>query len=149
MLYLDLGERLEDAVVDYLKTGVPGDMQVYAAWSMERPTFPCAIVRWANEAPVSELAEWHVARRIRLECAVMVEAVKTRLLEVRDRNRAARVGVKALLDVADLKERLIDRNAGGVKISFARYAGEEPGIERNRLLSTLLLDTIAEPMEEL
>jgi len=154
MLY-DLEERVEDAFVAYLQANVTGDMQVYAAFSTDAKTYPCAVVAAASNDAVSDPAEYDDSRQMVVEIGVMTEAAPETdatggaLRTARERNAEARSDViKAL--VTSLKTNLIAAAGPGVAFSMAQIGGpivRSVDEDRNLLVTVIPVDIIAEPKE--
>src|SRR4030065_329396 len=110
----DIEERIEDAVVAYLKQTVAGDMSIYPSATDDAIQFPCAVVQVARSVAVAENAKWHDARLYNVEIAVATEAAPEKdgtgavLRTSRQRNAAARSDAMNVLCVSALNQKLID-----------------------------------------
>jgi len=150
----DLEERVEDAFAAYLRPIVAGSMNVYTAFSAETIQLPCVVVGAVSSDPVSEPAEWHAPRQLRVEVQVGTEAVSEVdgvglvIRTPRERNAAARSAVMDALAVSDLCAKLIAAGVRGVAFSMAQMSGGiERSIEDRRIVTTIPVDVIAEPEE--
>ena len=61
----NLEELTEDAFVSYLKTKC-GGLRISASWERDEMQYPACIVHVPESEPVSELAEWHDARTLKV-----------------------------------------------------------------------------------
>lgn len=99
----DLEERVEDALVDFLKRGLSGEMTVYPAASPEAIQYPCAVVTCAETAPIGPGANWHSARQCAVSVQVLTEAAPLKdgagniVKTARERNADARHQIMARL----------------------------------------------------
>lgn len=150
----DLEERAEDAVAAYLRTQV-GDMKVYEAWSFAQMEFPCVAVHCGETSPISETADWHDAREMKLTLAVMTEAAdKTDdsgnvLLTARQRNRQAKSDVIRALSTSGLCGLINATGTQGIFFSMIQLSTTGRTVDEGRklLITTLTLDAIATPQE--
>ena len=148
----DLEERTEDAIVSYLKTQVGSDMRVSAAWELNSPEYPAAIVHVGTTEPVSEPAEWHDARILTVSVAVITEAAPEMdtsnavLRKARERNSLARSMVMDALFISGLNAALVLQGIPDIAFSMAQFSGTERTVEGHNLITTLTGEVIAEPV---
>lgn len=147
----DLEELTEDAFRDYLKGQVNDELSVYAAWEFETPTYPCVVVHAANMDAISETATWHDPRNMAVECAVMTEAAPETddqgnvILTIRERNAKARSKVLDALCKTGLLA-LVNAKIKKAALSMAQVSGWTRSVDDNRLVTTIKIDVIAEPV---
>lgn len=150
----DIPERVEDALVAYLSQQATGDMRVYAAWGFGDPQYPAAVVGVLGTEPVSEEAEWHDPQLMSVSVAIITEAAPilngdgSIRVTARERNAAARSGVIEALATTDLLANLQNMGTEGVAFSMAQMAGSERSSEDHKLVTTLTVGVIAEPVTE-
>ena len=148
----DLEERTEDAIVSYLRAAVTGDMRVYAAWDVEEPEMPCAMVHAESSEPVSDESEWYDYRAIDVKVAVMCEAVSAVdssgviVRTPRDVARAIRSDVMDAIGVSDLKAQIIAQEIDDIAFSMVQLMGVERGVDGRTFVSTFSISVIAEPV---
>lgn len=147
----NLEELTEDAVVAYLKTKC-GDQRISAAWELDEPQYPRAVVHVASTEPVSDPSEWHDARMLAVEVAVQTEAAhelgtdNAIVRTARERNAVARSEVAEALFVSDLKAQLIAQGVAGVAFSMAQFATTQRSNEGRYLVTVFAGLVIAEPV---
>ena len=147
----NLEELTEDAIADYLRQMVTGNLRVYVAWGMEQFQYPCAVIHVGATEPISESAAWHDARRLNVSIAVCTEAVPEEddsgntLRNAREINAEMRSQVLEAVCVSDLSDRLNAR-ALDIAFSMAQVSGTERSTLERRLITTVTLDIIAEPV---
>ena len=149
----DLEERAEDSVATYLKAQC-GNMRVYAAWTMSEPQFPCAVVHCSESGPISETANWHEARELKIAVAVITEAAPliqdgVEILSARERNAIARSDVLATLGVDGLGALLNAAGIAGIYFAMAQVGTCTRTVDEatRRLITTITVDAIASPQE--
>lgn len=152
MLY-DIEERVEEAFVAYLQANVTGEMNAYVAFTDEAMQFPCVGVAVTSTEAVSDTAEYHLPRMMRVELGIMTEATPLlddnggTILSSRERNAAARSDViKAL--ATSLLTNLIAAAGPGVAFSMAQLGSPVVRSVEGRVFTTTIpVDVIAEPVE--
>ena len=149
----NLEELVEDAFVSYLKAQLnQSDVQVYAAWDFAEPTFPCVILHAATSSPVSTPAEWNDARSFAVAAAIMSEAAPSvdangqQQETARERNVRARSAVLDELCVSNLVTLLNARGVSGIAFDMAQVAGTERSVADRKLVTTVNIEVIAEPV---
>ncbi len=148
----DLEERLEDAIVAYLKTQITAAVLIVAAWEREERGYPRVVVHAGTSGPVSEPAAWHDARRIMVQVAVLTEGAAivdnvAHVLETaRARNADMRSRVMDALCVGDLCTRLNAVGIDALALSMAQVITTERSMEAGALVTTVTVETIAEPV---
>jgi len=149
----DIEERTEDAIAAYLKQ-YAGSARVYVAWEVNDPQYPCVVVHAGESEPVSEDSEWYDYRRIAVSVAIITEAAPetdsggTTLRTARERNSAVRSDVMNALATQSLLANLIATGTEKVAFSMAQLSGSTRDVEDRKLITTLTLDVIAEPVED-
>lgn len=155
MITHDLEERVEDALVAYLRKAIPGEIRVYAAWGFTAPEYPCAIVHAESNANVggddampSDTRELGVTVEINVEAAPE-KVAGTEVRTARERNAWVRANVIGALAVADLRDRVADMNQPGVRFSAAQAMTSTRGADdQRRMQTTINLFVIAEPVAQ-
>jgi hypothetical protein len=150
----NLPELTEDAFKSYLEANLNLDMNVYVAWGNDEDSieYPCVIIHADATEPVSEPAEWHDPRMMNVQLAVMTEAVAltdddgNEILSVRDRNIEARSEVINLLAISGLNAALIARGIEDIAFSMAQMTTTERSTEDHKLITTITVEVIAEPV---
>jgi len=148
----DLCERTEDAIVAYLKTTVSGDIRVSAAWERDALQCPAALVLAESSVPISEQAEWHDGRMIRVRVSVITEAADsidgnaTVSSKRREINAATRSSVMDALFTSGLLASLQGLGTPSVAFSMAQFVTEERSAEGKTMVTVLTGDVIAEPV---
>ena len=155
-MLFDLEERVEDAIVAYLRTAVTGEVRVYPAWSDESVQYPCAVVHAGSTDAVSAETEWSAPRQIAAEIAIIVDAAPEQtasgdtIRTARERNAAARSDVLKALCTSSLLTNIIAAAGPGVSFSMAQIGGpvvRAVDTESRKLTTTIPIDIIAEPEE--
>lgn len=162
----DLEEQVEDAIAAYLSVNTIG-LDIYTAWSMTEPKFPCAVIHCGVSSPISDTADFNSPRAIKIEIAVMSEAASVDkgggiVLTPRQANSVARAQVMSALAITGdqvescglmVSPLAASMNATGtpraliVQLqleSMTRSVDEE----KRRLISTIELSCIAVPKDE-
>lgn len=149
----DLEERTEDAVVAYLKVAIAGSIRVSAAWERDEMEYPAAVVHAGETEPLSEPAEWHDGRMIKVEVAVVTEGVDeldpddgSVVRTARERNAIARSAVMDALFVSDLTQQLINQGVEAIAFSYAQYATTTREVDGRNLVTTIAGIITAEPV---
>ena len=142
----DLEELTEDAFVAYLEQQVGGEMRVYTAWGFNEAQYPCAIVHAGETEPVSEEAEWHDSRAMSVEVAVIVEATEKGNKTARETNASIRSMVMDALATSDLNTLLIGMQTPDIAFSMAQLASTARTVEDRKMITTMSLMVIAEPV---
>ena len=148
----NLEELAEDAIVAYLGQKIPGTMRAYAAWDFDEAQYPCVIVAATEAGPVSEPAAWDDNRDINVQLAVMTEAAPevsatgVTVLTTRERNIEARSAVMDALAVTDLLTQLNAQGVEAVAFSMAQMTTTQRSTEDRKLITTITLEVIAEPV---
>ena len=148
----DLAEMIEDSLVAYLKPLVNSDMRVAAAWELDDPQYPMAVVFAASSEPASDEAEWHDSRVFAVMVSVITEGVHelsssgSTLTTARERNALARSSVMNALFVSDLKTQLIAEKIEALAISMAQFATTERVTDGRYLVTEIEGLVIAEPV---
>jgi hypothetical protein len=143
----DLEERVEDAIVAYLKTGFGGGL-VCAAGEYVLARFPMVVVEALESNNVTEDEEFTGARKLDVNVVVETEFQSDEQLKTaRQRHREAKTAVLKLLAGRLLHERLNELTPEGVGFSMAQMAQQtsETGIGRRTTLQ--VLSVIAQPKE--
>jgi hypothetical protein len=153
----DIEELLETALSEYLIEQVEGEINVYAAWGMDEPKYPCAIVHVSGTQPTVEAATWHDARMCSARVAIITEIAPETddngitVLTPRDRNARARSLVLNVLCsdglLAALQAKIIERD-DQVAVSMAQVASVTREIEpeERRFVSVVEIESIIEPV---
>ena len=151
----DLKYRVEDAFSAYLKTKLPGEISIYAAWEVDAPRFPCVVVHAGEMSPVSEEAEWHNPRKVAVQCVAMVEPAPekqggTVVRTVRERDIYVTSSLLSALATGELRQLLIATLTPRVAFSMAILGTVVPTVEDDPrvLVTTCNVEVIAEPTEE-
>lgn len=147
----DLAELTEDALVAYLQAEC-GGLRVSSAWERDEAEYPAAVVYAKSESPVSEPAQWHDARMLTVEVAVITEgsaeldAQGNVMRTARERNRDARSDVMNALYRDDLVSLLVGQGVEGIAFSMAQFGSAERS-QDGRYLTTILSGlVVAEPV---
>jgi hypothetical protein len=150
----DLAERVEDAIVAYLKTQV-GDMRVYPSWGVAEQQYPCVVVGAIDDAPISETANFAEPREMKVACAVITEAAPLKaggveIMTARDWNAKCRADVVRALARSDLATQVNSTMTPRVFFSMLQLGAMSRSVdeERRRLITTISLDCIATPQED-
>ena len=147
----DLSERTEDALVAYLQSAC-GGMRVSSAWERDEAEYPAVVVYAKSEQPVSEPAQWHDARILTVEVAVITEGaaeldVQGNVMRTaRDRNRDARSDVMSALFLDDLTSQLAVQGVDDIAFSMAQFSSAERSQDGRYLTTTLSGLVVAEPV---
>ena len=150
-----LEEKTEDAIVSLLEANIDdSEVEIHAAWDWDGDDlgYPAAIVNASTAEPVSEPAEWHDPRLFNVSVAVMTEAAPltdddgNELVSIRQRNIDARTKVMDVLFKTTLLTDLIARGIEDVAFSMAQVTTTERSTEDRKLITTINLEVIAEPV---
>ena len=147
----DLEERTEDALVAYLKAKC-GDVRVSAAWERDEPQYPAVVVHVGATVPVSESADWHDARVLSVDVAVITEAApeldsnNAVVRSARERNGLVRSAVMDALFTTGLLAALQVAGVDAVAFSMAQFVGTERTVADGKLVTTISGTVIAEPV---
>lgn len=148
----DLEEKIEDALVSYIRGQVSGEIRVAAAWERNDDEYPACRVHCGESGPISEDAEWHDPRMFAVSVAVITEGAAKLAADnsveetARERNAQARSEVIDALAVSDLKTQLINQGVDALGISQAQLLTSQRSTEDRYLITTLTLAVIAEPV---
>lgn len=158
----DLEERAEDALVDWLKRGLSGNLTVYPGWGTDELEYPCAVVHIAASEPVSDTANWDNNRKMVGRIAVITEAAPQvgsdgiEIMSARTRNASARsevvnriiaahtYGATAAAQLSSFNELAYTY---GLTFSMVQLAGMERTADeaRRKFVTELTVDLIAQP----
>lgn len=148
----NLEEMTEDAFASYLSANLDEKMFVKAAWDYAEIEYPAVIVFAGTTEPVSEPSEWADPRMLSVSVAVMTEAAPltdddaNTIVGTRQRNINARSAVIDLLAVDDLKTQIINQEIPAVAFSMAQMTTTERSVEDRKLITTINIEVIAEPV---
>jgi hypothetical protein len=152
MILWDMEERLEDALVAYLKKTIRDGINVYPAWTDEAIKYPCAVVTARATKPLSATASWNGQRVIEVEIPVITEAAPEKdgtgviLRTARQRNAAFRSLVMNALDIATLAAEINALGAAdGLAVSQARVTQTIRSTEDREFVTVIMLEVKAAP----
>jgi len=167
-MIIDLEESVEDAICAYLKTKLPGDVRLYPSLTpMDGVQYPYVGVEAAESGNVTDEGKFNGRRTVDVMVALVLEAVPVvnalgKITQtLRDRNRALRAQLWAMLARTDLHE---DVNlslgwtqdpgtklwsGGSVRVLFSKIMPTESArsVENRQVTTAITLKTIAQPTE--
>ena len=154
MTFWDLEERVEDALVAYLKSVLPGEIKVYAAFSADAVQYPCCVVAAETSGPIAEDAAFDIDRALEVSVMLGVEAVPEKSGAVttksaRERNRTARSAVLSALARSDLLDLVKGCQGPNMVLSMVHFASTERSVDADKrlLVTTSTLEVVARPIE--
>lgn len=143
----DLEEKVEDALIAYLRTKLSNTIRVYPGWSHEEVQHPCVIVISDSAGQLEANAPFSGHRLLSVKLAILVEAKISDTRTPRQVNREIRGEVVSAF-ASDTAHESVNAivNTG---IAFSQVAVERitRSVEGNVLVSTVELRVIAQPTE--
>jgi hypothetical protein len=133
-------EMMEDAFVAYLKSVLPGTVDVFAAMTRDEVVFPSVIVMVQSTDNPNEVSGWNNQRIMEMQIKLGVEAadvkengVVSKLL--RDQNAELRAAVLDALTIPDLAAKI--NEIGIVRVSLVTIGKIVRGVE-GRIMETAI-----------
>lgn len=143
-----LEELVEDALIAYVRSGVPDSVRVYPGWSHEEVQFPAIVVAARSSEQIEAGIQWTDHRRLRVTLGIMVEASRENNETPRTVNRRLRSQVATLFATETAHEAINALGTVGVKFSSAQIERIERGNDGMVLTSTMDIDVLAQSVTQ-
>jgi len=151
MTLWNLEESIEDALVNYLRQQIPDGLKVYAAWTDEAIEYPCAIVLAGEAEALADASEWSPQSKLAVQVDVVTENAPENdgtgqiLRTSRQRNADARSSVMNALAISTLADKINAMGVEGLAVSLAQVMARKRDTQGMHLVTSIMLDVIAEP----
>ncbi len=144
----DIEERVEDALVAYIKTSKTAAALVVAAYEYIKASYPLIVVQAVSSDNPTDTELFTGRRRMPVTVALVTQVVgEDEQLTARESHRRVKDGVVRCLAGSLLHERLNEIGAEGVEFSQAHMTALDRDAGDGKLTTEIMLDVIAQPKE--
>jgi hypothetical protein len=144
----DLEERVEDALVAYLKTEIGQNACIKAALDFTTAIrFPLVSVHVQSSENVNDVSNFCGGRRLSCKLEVVTETNKKALMTAREEHRLFKslaIGAVAYIDTA---ARVNETQPEGVTFSQIHMTQQDNSVGDYKLVTSQILDIVATPQE--